>query len=127
MNTSNTKIDKVYYFVATMNGEFLGYQAAVKIGNSLNALHGAFDRSQRTTYHAYDILSIKMTEFAIKNGLNSIDFGAVLNFTKQKMINKSIEMSYFVLRRFTLIQWFLTALLKLTRIQSNEQLKFRDI
>ncbi len=110
-----------------MNGEFLGYQAAVKIGNSLNALHGAFDRSQRTTYHAYDILSIKMTEFAIKNGLNSIDFGAVLNFTKQKMINKSIEMSYFVLRRFTLIQWFLTALLKLTRIQSNEQLKFRDI
>ena len=32
-----------------------------------------------------------MTEFAIENGLKICDIGAVLNYTKQKMINKTIS------------------------------------
>jgi len=126
INTSRTKLHNVYYFVATLNGEFLGYQAAVKTGDKLNALHGAFNRNLKTTYHAYDILFVKMTEFAIENELRSIDFGAVLNLTKQKMVNKSIDLSYFILSKYSAIQKIFSFLLKLTKIQSSEQLKFRE-
>ncbi|MEN8193935.1 MAG: GNAT family N-acetyltransferase [Bacteroidota bacterium] len=126
LTTSQTNIDNVYYFIAYLNDEFLGYQAAIKTGNNLNALHGAFDRNRSTTYHAYDILFVKMTEFAIEHGITKIDFGAVLNYTKQKMVNETIEMSYFLLSKFTIIQWIFENLLKITSIQSERQLKFRD-
>jgi hypothetical protein len=126
MNTSRTKLDNVYYFIATLNGEFLGYQAAIKTGDKLNALHGAFNRNLKTTYHAYDILFIKMTEFAIENNLRTTDYGAVLNLTKQKMINRSIDLSYFILSKYSASQKIFNFLLKITKIQSDEQLKFRN-
>lgn len=124
LTTSKTSIENVYYFVAYINNEFIGYQAALKTGTNLKALHGAFDRNQKTNYHAYDILFVKMVEFAIDNGITKIDYGAVLNYTKQKMINESVGMSYFLLSKYSIIQWFFTNLLKITNIQSNKQLKF---
>lgn len=125
LTTSSTPIDQVYYFIATLNGEFMGYQAAIRTGNHLNALHGAFDRHLKSTYHAYDILFVKMTEFAIEHGLKLIDFGAVLNYTKQKMVNKTIDLSYYIFSKYRIIQQLLHVLLKLTKIQGEAQLKFR--
>ena len=125
LKTSSTNIGSVHYFITTINGEFIGYQAAIETGKYLNALHGAFDRNRKSTFHAYDILFVKMTEYAIEKGLNVIDFGAVLNQTKQKMINKSVDMSYFVLSKYSLVQKFFNKFLKSTKIQSNQQLKFR--
>lgn len=125
LTTSNTKIDDVFYFIATLNGEFIGYQAAIKTGKYLNALHGAFDRNLKTNYHAYDILFVKMTKFAIEQELKICDFGAVLNFTKQKMVNKTKEMSYFILSKYSFIQCIFNLFLKTTKIQSKKQLKFR--
>ncbi len=126
LTTSTTSIDNVYYFIAMMDGEFLGYQAALKTGKYLNALHGAFDRDRKTTYHAYDILYVKMTEFALENGLKICDFGAVLNFTKQKMVNKTIDMSYFLLGKYAVGQKIFSWFLKLTKIQGDKQLKFKN-
>ncbi len=126
LTTSSTSIDNVYYFIAMMDGEFLGYQAALKTGKYLNALHGAFDRDRKTTYHAYDILYVKMTEFALENGLKICDFGAVLNFTKQKMVNKTIDMSYFLLGKYAVGQKIFSWFLKLTKIQGDKQLKFKN-
>lgn len=125
LKTSNTHLENVYYFIATLNGDFLGYQAAIKTGNYLNALHGAFDRHRKTTYHAYDILFVKMVEFAVENRFKIIDFGAVLNFTKQKMVNKTIDMSYFLFSKYSIIQWLFSILLKITKVQGSEQMKFR--
>jgi predicted N-acyltransferase len=126
LQTSRTKINNVHYFVATINGEFIGYQAAIQSGKYLNALHGAFDRNRKTNYHAYDILFVKMTEFAINRGLKLIDFGAVINYTKAKMINSSKEMSYFIFSRYSILQKIINFLLKLTNIQGEEQMKFRN-
>lgn len=127
LKTSITKIKSVVYFVATLNGDLLGYQAAIKTGQYLNALHGAFDRNQKTTYHAYDILFVKMVEFAIEERLKIIDFGAVLNFTKQKMVNKTAAISYYLIGRNSFIQWIFNMLLKFTKIQSTKHLKFRKL
>jgi hypothetical protein len=124
--TSRTDIPGVYYFIMKLNEEFLGYQAAIITGTSLNALHGAFDRERKTTYHAYDILFVEMTRFAIENGLQTIDFGAVLNETKQRMVNKTKPMSYFMFSKFPFVQWLFHKLLKLTRIQGEKQMSFRD-
>ena len=125
MTTSSTSIENVHYFIAMMEGEFLGYQAAIKTGKYLNALHGAFDRDRQTTHHAYDILYVKMTEFALENGLKTCDFGAVLNYTKQKMVNKTIDMSYFLLGKNAMVQQIFSWFLQTTKIQSNKQLKFK--
>lgn len=123
--TSSTRIENVYYFIALLDGEFIGYQAAIKTGKYLNALHGAFDRKLKTTFHAYDILYVKMTEFALEHGLEICDFGGVLNYTKQKMVNKTIDLSYYLLGKNIIIQKIFSWFLKQTRIQGNEQLKFK--
>ena len=117
--------DGVYYFVVRMNGEFIGYQAALKCDTFLNGLHGAFDRSRTTTHHAYDILFVKMVEFAIMNKIAMIDYGVVLNDTKSKMVNKTIDMSYFVLSKSKIIQVLMSAFLRLTAIQDRNLLKYR--
>jgi len=127
LNTSKTEIKNTVYFIAYLDGEFLGYQAALKTGKYLNALHGAFDRNRRTTYHAYDILFVKMVEFAISEKLQFCDFGAVLNYTKQKMVNRTIGMSYFILSKYYLLQKLFNMFLKITKIQGNEQLKFLNV
>ncbi|MBL6449597.1 GNAT family N-acetyltransferase [Fulvivirga sp. 29W222] len=126
LTTSSTELENVHYFIATINGEFIGYQAALATGKYLNALHGAFDRNRKTNYHAYDILFVKMTEFALEKGLKMIDFGAVINSTKEKMINKSKEMSYFIYSKYSMVQKLFRVLLKLTKIQGAEQMKFRQ-
>lgn len=125
VHTSETDLEEVYYFVARLNGEFLGYQAAIKTGHFLNALHGAFDRRRKSTFHAYDILFVEMTEFALQNGLNLIDYGAVLNVTKQRMVNQTRAMSYYILSKYDLYQQLMTKMLAYTEIQSESQLKFR--
>jgi hypothetical protein len=123
--TSGTHIDNVYYFIMKLNGEFLGYQAAIKTGTCLNALHGAFDRERKTTFHAYDILFVEMTKFAIENGLKTIDFGSVLNITKQRMVNNTIPMSYFVMSKYSFSQWFFCRYMGLTKIQGDKQMRFQ--
>ena len=120
LHTSGKELPEVLYFIAELNNSIIGYQAALKTGNYLNTLHGAFDRSRKSTYHAYDILFVKMFEFAIENGLQFIDFGAVINQTKQKMVNSKIPMSYYLSSTFSPVQYFFNLLLKRTKIQGKD-------
>ena len=124
--TSSTRLDNVYHFVARLNGEFAGYQAAIKTGACLNALHGAFDRNLRTTHHAYDCLILKMVEFAVNNRLSSMDYGAVVNETKQRLMQCN-GMSYFLGSRWRLVQLVFSIFLRLTKIQGSGQMKYRDV
>jgi hypothetical protein len=124
--TSSTPINNVIYFIARLNGEFIGYQAAIKTGNYLNALHGAFDRNRPTTYHAYDLLFVEMTQYAIEHDLKLIDVGAVLNITKQRMVNCKRPMSYFMLSRNTIIRKIFYMITKHSKIQGREQMRFHE-
>jgi len=124
--TSSTPINNVIYFIARLNGEFIGYQAALKTGECLNALHGAFDRDRPTTYHAYDLLFVEMTQYAIEHNLKLIDVGAVLNTTKQRMVNCTRPMSYFMLSRKPIIRWIFYMITKHSKIQGREQMRFYE-
>ncbi|MEM9053224.1 MAG: GNAT family N-acetyltransferase [Bacteroidota bacterium] len=124
LTTGRTKIDNIYHFIATINGEFIGYQTALVTGKYLNALHGAFDRTLKTTFHAYDIMFVKMAEFAIENGLEFVDFGGVANFTKEKMANTLRGTSYFIYSKYPLLQKAINLMFRFTTIQGEDQLKF---
>jgi len=124
--TSSTPINNVIYFIARLDGEFIGYQAALKTGDCLNALHGAFDRNRPTTYHAYDLLFVEMTHYAIEHNLKLIDMGAVLNTTKQRMVNCTRPMSYFMLSRKPIIRWIFFMVAKHSKIQGREQMRFYE-
>jgi len=126
LTAGSTNLEKVLYFFVKFNDGIIGYQAAIWSGKHLNALHGAFDRNRSSNYHAYDILFVKMAEFAIEHNLKSADFGAVLNVTKKRMVNKTIEMSYFLMSKFAVVQWIFNIFLKFTNIQGKEQMKFRE-
>jgi hypothetical protein len=124
--TSLTSTNNVIYFIARLNGEFIGYQAALKTGNCLNALHGAFDRNRPTTYHAYDLLFVEMTQYAIEHDLKLIDLGAVLNTTKQRMVNCTHPMSYFMLSKNPLVRSIFYIVAKNSKIQGREQMRFYE-
>jgi hypothetical protein len=124
--TGGTEIENVYYFIMKLDDEIIGYQAAIKTGTCLNALHGAFDRERKTTYHAYDLLFVEMTKFALAHQLKTIDFGSVLNITKQRMVNKTVPMVYYLLSKYSIVQWFFHKLLKITKIQGDQQMKFHE-
>ena len=126
LRTSAKPLEQIYYFIARLNGEFLGYQAAIKTGKCLNALHGAFDRERKTTFHAYDLLFAQMTEFAINNGLNSIDFGSVINTTKQRAVNRIIDLSYYIFSNSRIFRAVLNNMLKSSKMLSYDQLKFTE-
>jgi len=124
LTTGRTKLEHIFYFVATIEGEFIGYQTALVTGKYLNALHGAFDRTRKTTYHAYDIMFVKMAEFAIERGLTFVDFGGVANFTKEKMANTLRSTSYFIYSKYSIVQKTFNFFFKFTTIQGEDQLKF---
>ena len=65
-----------------------------------------------------------MVEFALAHGLERVDFGAVLNHTKQKMVNETRDLSYYIYSSSALVQGFFKALLRLTKIQGKDQLQF---
>jgi predicted N-acyltransferase len=121
---SSLPADFVYHFIARKDGEFLGYQAAIKTGRRLNALHGALDRERETTFYAYDSLIVRMIEFAIQEDLESVDFGSILNITKQRMMNQSLDMNYYLFSQSALVQRVLAGFFKLTKSQGKEQMKF---
>lgn len=125
IHTSKNKIQNVIYFIATLNGKFLGYQAAIVTNKNLNCLHGAFNRTYKTTFHAYDILFVKMVEYAIENHLDTIDWGPVANLTKQKMVTRTKNLTYYLYSKYGLLQKALSIFLKTTKLQGKEQMQFR--
>ncbi len=123
LTISSMPADFVYHFIARKDGEFLGYQAAIKTGTRLNALHGALDRERETTFYAYDNLIVRMIEFAIQEGLESVDFGSIMNLTKQRMMNQSLDMNYYLFSKSALMQRVMAGFNKLTKHQGKEQMR----
>lgn len=126
MTMCKTPLENIYYFIVKLDGEFIGYQAAIKSGMNLITLHGAFDRERKTTFHAYDILFTKMVEFAIENNLKTVDFGPINNVTKERMVNQAIDMSYFIYGKFFFSNFIFEKFFRRTNIQSDDQLKFHS-
>lgn len=69
-----------------------------------------FRKYRESNFYAYDYIFVKMIEFAIQRRLKTVDFGAVINVTKQKMVNRTRDLSCFLLRKYILVRWLFNLL-----------------
>ncbi|MCA9999957.1 MAG: GNAT family N-acetyltransferase, partial [Anaerolineales bacterium] len=82
----NTPNPHIVHFITQMEGEIIGYHTFAISGQRLICLSGAFDRNRHTTFHAYENLFLATIDFALAEGLSSIETGPIINATKAKMV-----------------------------------------
>jgi len=70
---------------------------------------------------------VRMVEFAIEHGLESVDFGSILNTTKQRMNEQGREHELLPPEQETpLLRAFFGGLMRLSKAQGQEQMQFRS-
>jgi hypothetical protein len=77
---------EMVHFVALLNDEYAGHQSFCRSGRAIHCQAGAFDRRQKSTYHAYENIIVSSVEYALEHNLDRIDYGPVINETKAKMM-----------------------------------------
>ena len=114
------------HFIARMRGEFLGYHTFLKTGDGLRMLHGAFDRTRDTTFHAYENLIIETVRYATARKLAKVYFGPIMNETKRRMMNTSRKSVMFFYSDKPVIKTLIPLLLPYSRFQRRELLAFAE-
>lgn len=74
------------HVVARLNGEIIGYQSFLHSGKALHCLSGGFNRSGRTTYHAYENIILESIRYARDKSIERINYGPIFNPTKAAMM-----------------------------------------
>jgi hypothetical protein len=82
---------EMVHFVALLDGEYAGHQSFCRAGDQIHCQAGAFDRSRKTTYHAYENIIVTSVDYALDQDLWRIDYGPVLNETKAKLMTRFIQ------------------------------------
>jgi hypothetical protein len=80
----------VVHFVAYLNDDIVGYHSFALSGQQLCCLSGGFDRTQTTTFHAYENLIVESITFALEQKLSVINYGSIINDTKAKMMQNYV-------------------------------------
>jgi Acetyltransferase (GNAT) domain len=118
--------EDVVHFIAAMNGEVLGYHSFIRAGTGLRMMHGAFDRTRRTTHHCYENLIIATVDWALKEGLDAVHFGPILNETKRRMMNRSEAAALYFHSDNLLIRGLVPLAFRFSRMQSRQLLAFSE-
>ncbi len=118
------KTNRIVYAIPRMKGEILGYHAFIQTGNSLRLLHGAFDRTRKTTFHAYENLMIEAAGYAIKEGLEVVHFGPIMNETKRRMMNITLKTNIYFYSNNPFNRLFLPFLYSRSSMQNEKLLAF---
>ncbi|MCC6353665.1 MAG: GNAT family N-acetyltransferase [Verrucomicrobiae bacterium] len=113
------------HLVAHLDGQMLGYHSFVRTGRGLRMLHGAFDRTLKSTLHAYENLIIRAVAHGIERRLDRVHFGPILNETKRRMMNATEPAALFFSSNNPLLGTAIPAFFPLTKMQSRELLAFR--
>jgi hypothetical protein len=118
------KSDRIISFIARMNGQFLGYHTFIQTGSGLRLIHGAFDRTLETTQHSYENIMTAAADYAIKQGLEIVHFGPIMNETKNRLMNKAFDTNVYLYCNNPLLKITLPYLYSRSRMQSKEFLEF---
>ena len=93
------------HFVAYLNNEVVGYHSFVLSGQQLCCLSGGFDRTQTTTFHAYENLIVESITFALEQKLSVINYGSIINDTKAKMMQGYVPTEVRFYSPFAPVRW----------------------
>jgi hypothetical protein len=92
------------HVLARLEGDVVGYHTYLRTGTRLQCCSGGFDRTRRTTYHAYEYILLETMRYAEAGGLTHVAFGPVTNPSKAAVLP---EFAPYVLRfysRFTAVR-----------------------
>ncbi len=116
--------ERLLSVIARLDGAFAGYHTFLRTGKGMRMLHGAFDRSRDSLYHAYENIITRSAEHAIREGLEAVYFGPILNETKRRMMNMADKTAIFFTSSNPLVRSFLPALYSRSSMQSAKLLEF---
>lgn len=102
--TASVASDRLVHVVCRLDGALAGYHSFVLSGHSMHCLSGAFDRTRHSTFHAYEALIVESLRFAIEQGVRDIDYGAVLNETKARMMGAFSRTELRIYSRFAAVR-----------------------
>ncbi len=96
----------VVHFVAYLNDDIVGYHSFAISGGQLCCLSGGFDRTQMTTFHAYENLIVESITFGLEQKLSVINYGSIINDTKAKMMQNYVPTEVRFYSPFAPVRWF---------------------
>ncbi|MBX7258756.1 MAG: GNAT family N-acetyltransferase, partial [Candidatus Hydrogenedentes bacterium] len=115
---------EMVHIVARLRSEVVGYHTFVKTGNGLRMIHGAFDRTLRSTCHAYESVIVRTAAYALERGLAYVHFGPVMNETKRRMMNDTRPCALYFYSRYSLVRLLFPPIFRRTKMQSPALLAF---
>jgi Acetyltransferase (GNAT) domain len=107
---------KTVHILAWIDDQMVGYQSFAISGQILHCLSGAFDRTLKRTYHAYENIILASIDYAIAQQLQRIEYGPILNPTKVSMMSdyRPCEQQYY--SRFNVLRQVFKFLIPRTRL-----------
>lgn len=129
MCKSSSDIDNtnIIHFTCRSDEEFFGYHSFIQFDNQMRCLNGAFNRTLKSTFHAYENMIFKVVGYAIDNNIQQIYFGPVLNETKKRMMNRFITTRLYVYSKFPFVLKLFAPILKSSRMVNKNVLAFSGI
>lgn len=115
------------HLIATMNDSVLGYHSFIRSGHSLHMMHGAFDRSLKTTHHCYENLIIASVQLGLDEGLRELRFGPVMNETKRRMMSVFEDVVFNFYAGSLPIRLLFPRIFPYSRMQADALLQFADL
>jgi hypothetical protein len=102
--TASLSSDRLVHVVCRLGGALAGYHSFVICGRTMHCLSGAFDRTRHSTFHAYEVLIVESLRVAIDHHVRQIDYGAVLNETKARMMDTFSRTELRIYSRFAAVR-----------------------
>jgi hypothetical protein len=115
------------HIVTRLDDDVVGYHSFYVGGQTLYCLSGGFDRTRKSTYHAYENLIVKSVEFALEEGLTQINYGPVLNDTKVKMMTRFRTLEVRTYPRYSLFKGVFDRLLDRSMLESEQVKRYRGL
>jgi len=123
--TSSCEHDNIVHFIASLEGEMVGYHSFVRCQNSMHCLSGAFDRARKSNYHAYENMILESMRYAHQNNIHTIHYGPILNPTKASLMDTTEDWEMRFYSRFAVLRNALKMITPYSKLKPKTFAPFR--
>ncbi|WKN30925.1 GNAT family N-acetyltransferase [Porifericola rhodea] len=123
--SSSYEHDNIVHFIASLEGEMVGYHSFVRCQNSMHCLSGAFDRGRKSNYHAYENMILESMRYAHQNNIHTIHYGPILNPTKASLMDTTEDWEMRFYSRFATLRNALKMITPYSKLKPETFTPFR--
>ncbi|MDF9797319.1 hypothetical protein OKW21_002582 [Catalinimonas alkaloidigena] len=113
------------HLIATLDGAMVGYHSFVQCQNNLHCLSGAFDRTRKSNYHAYENMILESMHYAQQNKIDTIYYGPVLNPTKASLMSSTEDWEMRFYSRFAVLRNALKMITPYSKLKPDTFIPFQ--